>query len=140
MKRDTFFRISFTVFSVVSILIVGCDNNRKKEDQILGEWEAHWETVAEEGYSELKAENLRMDGFIKFNADGKVEIAAFGYDGCIFSDDTLRNVLNWRIDDSVIRFIDDGDDHGLPYTINKFSRDEMQLTLLKDINLTLRRN
>jgi hypothetical protein len=140
MKRDTFFRIGMPVLSVALSLIVGCNSNQKKEDQILGEWNAHWETKADESFSELKAENLQMDGFIKFTPDGKVEIAAFGYDGCIFSDDTLRNVLNWKIDDSVIRFIDHGDDHGLPYTINKFSRNEMQLTLLEDINLTLKRN
>jgi hypothetical protein len=122
------------------ISLFGCNSNQKKEDQILGEWKAHWETKADESFSELKAENLQMEGLINFSPDGKVEIAAFGYKGCIFSDDTLRNVLNWKIDDSVIRFIDNGDDHGLPYTINKFTSDEMQLTLLEDINLTLRRN
>ena len=72
--------------------------------------------------------------------NGKVEISAFGYDGCIFSDDTLKNILNWKLDDTVLRFIDQGDDHGLPYTINKFTDTEMQLTLLEDINLTLSRN
>ena len=39
----------------------------------------------------------------------------------------------WNMDNN-------GDDNGLPYTIHIFSDQELQLTLLEDINLTLRRN
>ncbi len=140
MKQDVFFKITLPVLSIVYLSITGCDSQQRKEKEIVGEWKAHWETKADESFSELKAENLQMEGIIKFNSDGRVEIAAFGYEGCIFSDDTLRNTLNWKIDDSVIRFIDSGDDNGLPYTINKFTSNEMRLTLLEDINLTLSRN
>lgn len=140
MKRNTFFRKTLPILTTAVFTIAGCMNKQDKTETILGEWKAHWETKADESFSELKAENLQMEGIIKFNADGKVEISAFGYDGCIFSDDTLRNILNWKIDDSVIRFIDNGDEHGLPYTINKFTNSEMHLTLLDDINLTLSRN
>lgn len=140
MKQDTFFKITLPVLSMMYLSLTGCDSTPNKEHEIVGEWRAHWETKADESFSELKAENLQMEGIIKFNSDGKVEISAFGYEGCIFSDDTLRNTLNWKIDDSVIRFIDNGDEHGLPYTINKFTNNEMRLTLLEDINLTLRRN
>jgi hypothetical protein len=140
MKQDTFFKITLPVLSMIYLSLTGCDSTPSKEQEIVGEWKAHWETKADESFSELKAENLQMEGIIKFNSNGKVEISAFGYEGCIFSDDTLRNTLNWKIDDSVIRFIDNGDEHGLPYTINKFTNKEMQLTLLEDINLTLRRN
>ena len=140
MKKDNILRLTPAVLSIVMISFIGCDTNKSKEQEIIGEWNAHWETKADESFSELKAENLHMEGIIKFNSNGKVEISAFGYNGCIFSDDTLQNVLNWKIDDSVLRFIDNGDEHGLPYTITKFSDNELQLTLLEDINLTLSRN
>lgn len=140
MKQDTFFRIALPVISAMYLYVAGCNSNQSNEEKIVGEWKAYWETKADENFSELKAENLRMEGIMRFNADGKVEISAYGYAGCIFSDDTMRNVLRWKLDDKVIRFIDKSDDHGLPYTINKITSNEMRLTLLEDINLTLRRN
>ena len=140
MRRNTFFKMAMPVFTFAALSLSGCENNHKQDQTIIGEWKAHWETKADESFSEISAENLHMEGTMTFNPDGKVEIAAYGYDGCIFSDDTLRNILNWKIDDSVIRFIDGGDENGLPYTINKFTNNEMHLTLLEDINLTLRRN
>ncbi len=138
IKEEKFFKIAALTF--VYLTLVACETEQKKDREIIGEWKAHWETKADESFSELSAENLSMNGIITFNPDGKVEISAFGYEGCIFSDDTLRNVLNWKIDDSVLRFIDHDDEHGLPYIINKFTANEMHLTLLEDINLTLRRN
>ncbi len=140
MKQDTFFRIALPVISVMYLSVAGCNTNQSNEEKIVGEWKAYWETSADESLSELKSENLKMEGIMTFNADGKVEISAFGYEGCIFSDDTMRNVLRWKLDDTIIRFIDKSDDHGLPYTINKITNNEMRLTLLEDINLTLRRN
>ena len=119
--------------------LYGCKLESDRSDAIIGEWDAHWETKADESFSEMDNEDLHMNGTIKFNPNGKVEIAAFGYEGCIFSDDTLKNILNWKIDDSVLRFIDKGDDQGLPYRIMKFTDNELQLTLLEDINLTLSR-
>ena len=107
---------------------------------IVGEWKAHWETKFDEDMPELTPENLTMNGVINFKPDGKVDIAAFGYQGCIFSDDTIKNTLNWKIDDSILRFIDSADDHGLPYTITKFTDKELKLTLLEDISLSLQRN
>lgn len=129
-----------SVIAFIYLTYTACETNRQQNHELIGEWKACWETKADESFSELKTENLRMDGIITFSPDGKVEITAFGYEGCIFSDDTLRNVLNWKLDDTVLRFIDQQDEYGLPYTIQKFTNNEMQLTLLEDINLILRRN
>jgi len=139
MKKDIFLRLLFPLLFIL-ISINGCDTKKSKEEVIIGEWKAHWQTKADENMPELNGENLNMNGLIKFMENGQVEISAFGYEGCIFSDDTLRNILNWKIDDAELRFIDAGDVHGLPYTIKKFSMDELHLTLLEDINLTLSRN
>lgn len=121
-------------------MIGGCEVKNSKEQEIIGEWKASWETKADETIPTQYGENLKMDGRIKFMENGTVEIVAYGYEGCIFSDDTLTNTLNWKLDDKVLRFIDNGDDTGLPYSILKFSSQELQLSLLEDIHLTLQRN
>ena len=140
MKQNIFFRYSIAILLLFLFIGFGCGLKKSKEEVILGEWKAHWETAADESLPGIDGESLKMNGKIRFMNDGKVEISAFGFDGCIFSDDTLNNILNWKLDDTVLRFIDKGDEHGLPYTINKFKSDELQLTLLEDINLTLSRN
>lgn len=140
MKHYYFLKLTLPLVSLLVLMIYGCEVKNSKEKEIIGEWHAYWETKADESISTENGANLKMDGRINFMQNGMVEIVAYGYEGCIFSDDTLTNTLNWKIDDEVLRFIDNGDDNGLPYAINKFSNQELQLTLLEDINLTLRRN
>lgn len=140
MKQNNIFKLGLPLISILFLLINGCEVKNSKEKEIIGEWEAFWQTTADENIPQQDEAYLKMDGRINFMEDGKVEIVAFGYEGCIFSDDTLTSTLNWKLDEKVLRFIDNGDENGLPYTINKFSNQELQLTLLEDINLTLRRN
>jgi len=140
MKQVNFLKSYIRLASFLLVFMFGCNSEKNKQDEILGIWQAHWETKFDDNMPELSSEHLKMNGIINFMSDGKVEISAYGYDGCIFSDDTLNNTLNWKMDDSVLRFIDSGDEHGLPYTINKFSSNELKLTLLEDISLTLTKN
>ncbi len=140
MRRLNFLKGSIALQVTLLFIIHGCGPEKSKEEIILGQWNAFWETRADDNMSEISAEHLRMNGILNFMEDGKVEIAAYGFQGCIFSDDTLQNTLSWKLDDSVLRFIDQGDEHGLPYTIQKFTSNELRLTLLEDINLTLSRN
>lgn len=140
MKHKALINLSFFILLFAVFLTVGCSKNESKEEIILGKWKAHWETQPDESFSGIEGENLKMNGEIQFMENGKVEISAYGFDGCIFSDDTLNNILNWKLDDTVLRFIDKNDDHGLPYAINELSKNKMHLTLLEDINLTLSRN
>lgn len=138
--KQFFLKQSIAILSVLIFTLNACGPEKSKEEIIVGEWNAHWETKPDESFPDMKDEHLKMDGIIKFANDGKVEISAYGFDGCIFSDDTLTNILNWKLDERVLRFIDNDDDHGLPYNIVKFNPKELQLTLLEDINLTLSRN
>jgi hypothetical protein len=140
MMKDNFLSKVILFFVVVLVTIYGCNSNKSKQQEIVGEWKAYWKTSPDDQLSEINEENLKMNGVINFMEDGKVEISAFGYEGCIFSSDTLKNILSWKMDDSVLRFMDSGDEQGLPYTINKFTSNEVQLTLLQDITLTLQRN
>ena len=139
MKR-IFFNQSIVILASIIFSLHACGPEKSKEEIILGEWNAHWETTPDESFPDIKDEHLKMNGIIRFADDGKVEISAYGFDGCIFSDDTLTNILNWKLEERVLRFIDNDDDHGLPYNIVKFNSKELQLSLLEDINLTLSRN
>ena len=107
---------------------------------LVGEWTAHWETTLEDSLMEISEEGLRMNGRIVFKPDGTAEISAYGFKGCIFSDDTLVSDISWKLDDNVLRFMDKGDEQGLPYNIKQMTDKELQLTLLDDIRLTLTRN
>jgi acylphosphatase len=138
--KDYFLRFLIPFMSIIIFLLYGCDIKKSKQQEIVGEWKASWETTADDQIPGSVGDNLKMNGLVNFMEDGKVEISAFGYEGCIFSSDTLKNTLNWKLDDTVLRFMDSGDEHGLPYTINKFTSNELHLTLLQDINLTLLRN
>ena len=140
MKRINFFSIVVSVLPVLFFVLEGCEFKKSKEEIIVGEWKAHWETVPDESLPGIAGDNLKMNGAINFRESGEVEISAYGFEGCIFSDDTMKNTLNWELADSVLRFIDKGDDYGLPYKINKFGKNKIQLVLLEDINLTLSRN
>jgi len=140
MKQYNFIRIAISILPILLFILNSCGFKKSKEETIVGEWKAHWETLPDESLPGLNGDDLKMNGALNFKEDGKVEISAYGFQGCIFSDDTMKNILNWQMDDSVLRFIDEGDDHGLPYKISKFGQNEIVLTLLEDINLTLSRN
>lgn len=140
MKRINFLNVIIAVLPLSFFILEGCGSMQSKKELIVGEWTAHWETVPDESLPGIAGENLKMNGAINFRESGKVEISAYGFQGCIFSDDTMRNTLNWELADTVLRFIDEGDDFGLPYKISKFGKNEIHLVLLEDINLTLSRN
>ena len=140
MKRHNFFRVVISMLPLLFFLLPSCGLKQSKEEIIVGQWNARWETVPDESLPGIDGENLKMKGAIHFKEGGKVDISAYGFQGCIFSDDTMNNTLNWQLADSILRFIDEGDEYGLPYKINKFEKNEIQLVLLEDINLTLSRN
>ncbi len=140
MKHMNSFNLKILLILFTVLFINGCGFNKSNHEKILGNWNAHWETKPEESLPEMKLENLNMDGQIIFEKDGKVTITAYGFEGCIFSSDTLVNTLNWKLEDTVLRFIDSGDQQGLPYAIKKFTNQELHLLLLDDIKLNLSRN
>jgi hypothetical protein len=116
--------------------LVFCTSEKSNEELLLGEWNAFWETSGD-GFDNLAKEDLTMNGVMLFDETGIVTIKAYGHDGCIFSADTLTHQLNWRIEGEVLRFVDQKDDQGLPYNIQRLQENEVKLKLLEDIYLTL---
>ena len=106
-------------------------------EMILGNWHAKWEKIKEEeGYL---ASGHHMDGSMVFT-ENQVEITAFGFDGCIFFADTAISRVKWKIENDVLRLIDFSDDQGLPYNIEQFGPDEIKLSLMDDVFITLNKN
>ncbi len=131
-----------TLFVAVIVVLnfVQCSTKKSREEILIGEWNAQWITELEDSLMDISEDGLTMNGKITFMSDGKAEISAYGFKGCIFSDDTLTSVISWKLDENTLRFIDEGDDQGLPYNIKKLTEEELDLTLLEDIQLKLTRN
>jgi hypothetical protein len=124
---------------LLMIIYNGCGSKEKDgELELNGQWQALWETSVE-GLENIDKNNLRMDGQVHFYENGQVEIEAFGHKGCVFSSDTLKNVLSWKLEGEILRFMDHGDDSGLPYTIKSAQENKLELVLMDDIFLTLER-
>ncbi|MGK7397027.1 MAG: hypothetical protein ACNS62_20795 [Candidatus Cyclobacteriaceae bacterium M3_2C_046] len=111
---------------------------KEKEDILIGNWEAEWNTPAE-SYPMADQNKLSMKGQIKFDPNGMVEIQAYGYEGCIFMSDTMKNELNWRINGDTLSLVGPGEDFGLPYTIREARQNIVKLVLMEDIALTLKK-
>jgi len=136
-------KLSNLLLLILAVLLIsGCGSKQEGSEgqsaniseSILGTWQAKWnKTQDEKGFSK---DQLKMNGKMEFDED-HVHITVYGFDGCIFFSDTVTSKLKWKIEDSVIRFIDLSDDQGLPYNIEQFSDDKMKLSLMEDIEITL---
>lgn len=80
-----------------------------------------------------------MGGQMVFNEDGKVYIEALGYPGCIFSSDTIKNDLMWKVNNDSLHIFNQNDQFKLSYLINKASNNLIELQLLDDIFVTLKK-
>ena len=131
----------FTI--LLSLIILGCGTSKEKskDDQnpLIGRWEAEWRTGPEAFPDVTGIEKFTMDGNFTFNPDGSVQIAAFGFPGCIFSSDTLEHELNWQINNDTLNLRSQDDPYGIPYTIVEVSDQKVELRLMEDIFLTLKR-
>jgi len=116
------------------------DKERKDKQQMLvGEWKAKWETTAESFPEVDGIKDFTMQGKLIFGDNGRVSIAAFGFPGCIFSADTMQHELNWRITNDTLKLVNDDDPYGMPYNIQKVTDTMVELKLMDDIFLTLSR-
>jgi hypothetical protein len=123
---------------IVTFLSTSCTDDQ--QNHLVGSWKAHWETDFDNSRRSFNTNDLKMDGTMCFYENGDVDISAFGYQGCIFTNDTLHNTLRWIINNDIVHMIDGDDAYEMVYNITDFSADRLQLTLLDDIKLTLIRN
>ncbi len=138
--------MSVTHHSILLLLLIitACTGNRElassnPHQTWVGKWDAQWNTGPEAFPDVSGIENFSMNGNVEFSSDGSVEIAAFGFPGCIFSSDTLQHRLTWQISNDTLNLRSPDDPYGIPYNIIDFSGEKVELQLMGDINLTLTR-
>lgn len=136
----------FSIF-IFSIILLSCNTNKEKQNEnttkspsetIIGQWKARWEISGEE-VQDFPEYRKKMEGKMNFRDDGEVTITSFGFDECLIKTDTSVDVMRWKIDDGTLRIIDKKDVNGIPYSIQNFERNKIQLSLMDDIHLTLTR-
>ena len=125
-------------------LLLGCTSNRENtnseiDETWVGKWQAEWKTAAEAFPDVTGIDHFSMNGNLTFSSDGSVEIAAFGFPGCIFSSDTLQHQLTWQVRNDTLSLRSEDDPYGIPYNIIELSGEKVELRLMGDITLTLTR-
>jgi len=126
------------------LLVFGCTTSGEKTGSALdqpwvGKWKAEWKTEPEAFPDVSGIEKFSMNGNLTFDSDGSVEIAAFGFPGCIFSSDTLEHELTWQVKNDTLNLRSVDDPYGIPYNIIELSGKKVELRLMGDITLTLTR-
>ncbi|MEQ9302481.1 MAG: hypothetical protein RJQ14_01095 [Marinoscillum sp.] len=101
-----------------------------------GSWKATWETdpASFEGIDGITS--YTMPGKVTFNSN-QVNIKAFGFEGCVFSKDTLDHSLRWRVSNDSLILINDEETPGMVYLIKEKSDNNVRLQLMEDIFLNL---
>jgi hypothetical protein len=121
-----------------SSIIVSCSD--QKNNELEGEWNVQWVTDPA-SYPDVDASiNFTMNGKFNFEKSGKLTIDAYGYEGCIFSNDTLSHSLNWKINNDTLSTFNNKDLHGISYKITEQAPNKVKLQMMEDIFLHLTRD
>jgi len=108
---------------------------KSKEKLVEGEWNALWSSSnSYEGFGEKE---LQMPGKFVFKGDGTVEIIGYGFDGCLFSNDTITSKVNYKFTNTSLMLIEGKNENGLEYEINNWADQQIELSLLNDIKVEL---
>ena len=137
-------------FLGLTLLFVACNQSTKPatdEENLAenpkeffhGEWTAQWVTYPESYPDTLAVESFSMDGKWTFNKDQTMSIAAYGFKGCIFGEDTIVNSQNWLVSNDTIMMMNDQKIASLTCKIVNKSQNSVKLQLLPDIYVNLTR-
>ena len=119
------------------LLVLGCGGEREKDQTFIGDWQANWRTLPE-SFPGMENMDFTMSGKITFSYDS-VSITAYGYEGCIFSEDTLIHALEWKVSNDTLHLLNEADIYGMSYKVVSKSDEKIELQLMEDIFLTLTR-
>lgn len=109
----------------------------EKKSAFNGLWDAEWQMINTAASG--KSINHQMNGFMRFDGDGEVKITIYGYQGCIFSSDTIHNELQYKVQNDSLTIFNDQDQFQLSYLIESMSGNEIRLQLMEDIGVTLKK-
>ncbi|MEQ9216512.1 MAG: hypothetical protein RLO17_00630 [Cyclobacteriaceae bacterium] len=120
---------------IIVICCYACNRSSGENEQYLGSWVAFWETDPA-GYPGLSGQlDFTMNGRFVIEEDS-ITIEGYGYQGCIFTEDTIHHKLIWRISNDSLKLFNDPDTPGLAYKIIQSEEDKIKLQI-EDIYVTL---
>ncbi|MEQ8470338.1 MAG: hypothetical protein RIC35_04095 [Marinoscillum sp.] len=118
------------------VFLAACSSSSEIPEGWEGSWTATWVTdpASFEGIEGIT--DYTMPGKVIFDAD-EVNIKAFGFEGCVFSKDTLDHSLKWKVSNDSLILINDEETPGMVYLIKEKTSDKIKLQLMDDIFLNL---
>ncbi len=116
---------------------MGC-STPKENEKFSGFWKAQWITDADSYKNISGITSFEMDGFFDFQSDS-LTIGAYGFEGCIFNQDTIIHTQGWQIRNDTLYLVNKEGLPGLSYRIMESSESIITLRLLEDIDLILTR-
>ena len=122
-----------TIFSVVIFISTLTNNNMFNSNIFHGNWKAIWSISKKNLDSIPSPKTNTMLGHVSFEENGKVYLEGFGNSDCIFSYNTSWTIQNNKL------IVGHNQLNQFEYKINSLAKDEIQLTLLDDISLVLRK-
>ena len=125
----------FSAFIFISTLT---NNNMFNSNVFHGNWKAVWSISKKNLDSMQSLKTNTMLGHVSFEENGKVYLQGFGNSDCIFSSDTITYNTSWTIQNNIL-IVGHNQLNQFEYKINSLAKDEIQLTLLDDISLVLRK-
>lgn len=128
--------ISLILFGFIFCFCSAFQVTQNYKTLLLGRWDAQWVI---KNTDLIKHSTDKMDGYMTFQDDGNVSVQASGFPGCIFSSDTIKNELMWKISNDSLHFFNQNDHFKLSYLIKTASDNHIELKLLDDIFVTLKR-
>ena len=111
------------------------DDEAYQASTLIGAWNAEWSTTLE-AIPEAKDAALTMNGTYNFSEDS-VWIELYGYEGCLFYQDTLTNRIRWSLSGDTLSLISEDNTPSITYDVRSLSKDKIELVLLGDIFITL---
>lgn len=121
---------------IALLLFWSCSSGTDEAASWQGQWKATWETDPASFAGIEGITHFTMDGNVTFEAD-KVNIKAFGFEGCAFGVDTLDHSLFWKVRNDSLILTNDEATPGMDYLIKEKTDKKIKLQLLEDIFLTL---
>ena len=107
-------------------------------DIFLGNWNAVW-SIPNKGFVSFpSAKSNIMLGYFSFEKNGTVYIQGFGNPDCLFSSDTISYNANWSIHNNKL-IVGHNRLNQFEYKISSIKKDKIELILLDDISLVLRK-
>ena len=127
--------VSLLLFVFLSCFCSAFKVTQDYKTLLLGRWNAQW-VIKNQNLA--KKSNDKMNGYMMFKDNGNVSVQASGFPGCIFSSDTIKNELMWKISNDSLHLYNQNDHFKLSYLINNATDTKIELRLL-DIFVTLKR-